>query len=250
MGSYFGTAGVTSRGRCSAMKILFAIVLLSCIILSESRRRRVRAEDTAAVRRQGLGPGHCRNNAQCWSRQLSVRRRPTKLKLMCNPSWRQIRCRMVSVGKWQEREVAKHRLLHRTRIKRKPRKKRITPHSVSSWSSWKEKRTVKQEEKVPDDQWKPLSPHKRHKGPAQTALKEIKNEIRKQNLKQKVEQQSKKPLVNNKQLSKGTLSQEERPLQGQMVRFGEEGKILTVKGAQISIFPTTKSQRDSRMFFI
>ena len=183
------------------------------------------------------------------SRQLSVRRRPSGLKLMCTPG-RPIRCQMVSVGRWRDRGSVRHRAIQRARIKRKPEKfSSSSIHNPTSWSSWKKKQPVKEEEaQIPHDQWKPLNNNVSVKGSAKQALKEIKNEIKKQNQKQIVDKESWRPMVNKE----GRLN-DVNSLQGQMVRLGEEGKILTVKGAQISIFPkqkTNKNPRTSRMFFI
>merc|ERR1711881_779592 len=210
------------------MNIVTTILLLTLVTTLECRRRRVRGEDSI-VQRQG----QCGQHRQCWSRQFSVRRRPTRLKLMCSPGLRPIRCRMVSVGRWQDRRTARQNMRQRVRIKRKPQVKLGTQ---TSWSAWRQKpaeqETVKVERvKVEKDEWKPLSnvaSVASGQGSVKDALKQIKNSIKKQKLKLKVEQGSWKPIENTNKHAKEVRSEEEKSLRGQMVRLGENGKILTV----------------------
>jgi hypothetical protein len=201
---------------------------------------------------------------------MPARRRP-KFKMMCSPDFRaKIRCKMVSIGKWSN-----HRTVQRTRFKRKPQIVQKNNQELNNWSSWKAKKGMKRDEKQGQkDTWKPLTNLKKHESTAQKALDDIHEEIEKHNLKTSGQKENWKPLTHYEKQTREARSKDNKIINGtaykkqiintqkaegkhqkeppktQKFRFGSEGKILTIKGAQISIFPPKKKNKSNpRMFF-
>ena len=147
---------------------------------------------------------------------MRARNGPKKFKLMCAPDWLgKIRCKMVKVEKRGKRGW-NH--LKRGRIKRKPK----APRKFNSDSQ---------------HQSQPIQPNKQGNQHGRTAsLKD--NDINKPS-----------PIVRTSQKTKEIRE----PATVQRFRVGEEGKILSVKGAQIFIYPPqkkTKKESSSRLLII
>ena len=181
---------------------------------------------------------------------------------------------MVSVGKWETRARSNHRTVHRARFKRKPQLVQKNNQEINNWSSWKVKNGISKLKTNQKETWKPLTKLNKHESETQKALNDIHEEIEKQNFKpsdQKenwessthYEKQPREARLKDNQMIKGisyrkqktnTKQVDEKPQKEpkiQKFRIGSEGKILTIKGAQISIFPPKKRNKtNSRKFFL
>ena len=176
---------------------------------------------------------------------MPVRQVPTKLKLMCSPDfWGKIRCRMVRVEKRTKRGW--NHFVKRGRKKRKPQVEWKPQHEPNLWSPSQgetmEMKHVKRENtKYQDVKWVPI-------------FEKQEREARFKDEKRYKVRQAVRGKQKNKSIVNMHSTKSARETSGiQVLKIGEEGKVLKVKGAQIVIIPPTKKTKDkssSRMFYI